>query len=133
MGANMTEHDNLHEDQELHEAVASRRRHLAETFPDPNLFVGLATDPPPTGQPTKSALHYERVRLDNMKARRLDQAKKTAATAAQLDSERRAYEHVMDLVQAGKPVPADELLAADRYAKREGKVPVQSSAEKMAG
>jgi hypothetical protein len=119
------------EDQEDQDQDQARRAYLVETF-GPDVLVGLATDPAPTGT-TKSALAYEKRRRTAARDARLDEARETISAAAQLDADRRAYDRVMDQMQAGQEVTAADLLAAGRHAHAQGLVPPQSSAEKLAG
>lgn len=94
--------------------------------------MGLATDPPLGTRPTRSALYYGKVRRDNLRARQVAQAKRDVGEVAQLDADRRVYERVMDQIDAGQKVNAEELLTADRHAKRQGLVQPRSSAQKIA-
>lgn len=120
------------QDQNARELADEQHAYIERTFRGDNLFVGLATDPPLGTRPTRSALYYGKVRRDNLRARQVAQAKRDVGEVAQLDADRRVYERVMDQIDAGQKVNAEELLTADRHAKRQGLVQPRSSAQKIA-
>jgi hypothetical protein len=126
----MTTHDNLTEDQELHAAEDERRRYLRQTFGE-DVFIGLATDPAPTG-PGRSAQTMANARTKGLRRRRLEQAQEVNAEAYELEQDRDAYARTMNDRRAGRPSTSQDLLRAERYAKANGIVRPRSSAERLA-
>jgi hypothetical protein len=126
----MSDHSNLTEDQELHAAEDERRRHLRGIFGD-NIFIGLATDPPPTG-PTRSALAHGQRRQKALRQQARERRQERIAAAAELDQDQRAYEQVMEDQHQGRPSTSQDQHRADRHIQRLGLLPVPTSAERLA-